>query len=520
MAINKRLFVSIVGVLLVLTASGTVRFLVDNNAGHGWPNNVVRNWQQFGFWALKGKLVKNPGGFGALSDPQVYGGHRPASLYPAFLVKEILPWTGEGTLAFDLVLSLVIFLSTWLLLGKNREAWWAGAAAVLCPGYTLYMATLDPNALALFMALPLAVLVLPRLRGPSLSAPILAMLFLALLVYSALNWTAIFGHGMIAACLLAAPKPQKRRVLLYIAVAGLSSMLVVALSLAQKFGGGHGTGSGPSLRDILGGYGWGSSGYGTWLTTGKAAVRLLFVSVAGLLPLSLAGLYLIAKRAKRAGPRWWTMFAPLGVAVLGITGLRNYYGHHPWMAAPMLVMGVILSLWLLEERAASGTPAPGEPVRRGLLAPTVFLAGCFVYATAVTLAYRSHNAPFLALVSLVREHTTRSDTIVLLRKQDPKMAEDAKIMEEYLDRRVVVLDQPGDTDGMKQRVFVVSMGEVQKRPLVAHTSPSRMASWPLVRELLAWYAGRVARRTTHEQHFPQGVYYLYALDPMKELSSP
>jgi hypothetical protein len=39
------------------------------------------------------------------------------------------------------------------------------------------------------------------LRGPSLSTPILAMLFLALLVYSALNWTAIFGHGMIAACL-------------------------------------------------------------------------------------------------------------------------------------------------------------------------------------------------------------------------------------------------------------------------------------------------------------------------------
>jgi hypothetical protein len=134
--------------------------------------------------------------------------------------------------------------------------------------------------------LPLAVLVLPRLRGPSLSTPILAMLFLALLVYSALNWTAIFGHGMIAACLLAAPKPQKRRVLLYIAVAGLSSMLVVALSLVQKFGGAHGTGSGASLRDIVAGYGWGSTGYGTWLSTGKAAVRLLFVSVAGLLPLT------------------------------------------------------------------------------------------------------------------------------------------------------------------------------------------------------------------------------------------
>ena len=62
--------------------------------------------------------------------------------------------------------------------------------------------------------------------------------------------------------------------------------LVVALSLVQKFGGAHGTGSGASLRDIVAGYGWGSTGYGTWLSTGKAAVRLLFVSVAGLLPLT------------------------------------------------------------------------------------------------------------------------------------------------------------------------------------------------------------------------------------------
>ena len=120
--------------LLALPASGIMLYLADDNLACGWTNNVVRNWEQYGLWRLKGKLVMNPGGYEALTRPEVYKGHRAAFLYPVFLIKRLFAWTGAGTLAYHIALSLTLLFSTWFLLGKSRIGWLAGAAAILCPG--------------------------------------------------------------------------------------------------------------------------------------------------------------------------------------------------------------------------------------------------------------------------------------------------------------------------------------------------------------------------------------------------
>ena len=72
---------------------------MDSDLGLGWPRSCIRNWHQFGLITLKGQLVSNPGGHDALLRPEVYAGHRAASLYLAFLVSSLFSWTGSNALA-------------------------------------------------------------------------------------------------------------------------------------------------------------------------------------------------------------------------------------------------------------------------------------------------------------------------------------------------------------------------------------------------------------------------------------
>lgn len=64
----------IVLMLAVVSGCALLLYLVDDGLGVGWPQNVVRNWEQFGFFNLHGKLVTNPGGFEATTNPDIYKG--------------------------------------------------------------------------------------------------------------------------------------------------------------------------------------------------------------------------------------------------------------------------------------------------------------------------------------------------------------------------------------------------------------------------------------------------------------
>jgi hypothetical protein len=500
----NRLPLAILMVLLMLTASGILFYLADGNLACGWPNNVVRNWEQYGFLRLKGKLVMNSGGYEALTKPSVYAGHRAASLYPVFLARQLFAWTGAGTLAFHVLLSLALLLSTWFLLGRSRVAWVAGAAAILCPGYACYQTTLDPNTISVLMGLPFAAIVLPRLVKPAMSPWEFGLLLLAIAAYTTLNWTTAFVHGMLLVYVVVARNIPRRWVGLYIALAAVSTLLIGGMSVLEKREG-H-----ASFSDFLGGYAWGSGGYGTFLTVDRAAVRLLFVATAGLLPLLLVCGYLLARHRTSSRRRRWFAFSPLAVGILGVGVLRNYFGHHPWMAAPVFLVGLVLSMGLVVQ-TGQAAPTVGEMQARGkILGPAAFLGGCFAYGAVVVVMSSLQNWEAQALVALLRAHTARSDTIVMA-ETDAMLVEHSGTISEYADRRVLVVPDLSRFDGSGSRAFLLSPSGELRLPLVARTLEPALASWPLVERMLGLYSKSVARRMPGNRGLRPGTCYLYEL---------
>ena len=240
-------------VVLALTASGILYCLADGNLESGQYSNVMRNWEQYGILTLKGRLVQNPGGYEALTKPVIHAGYPPTWLYPVFLVRRLFAWTGAGTLAFHVVLSLAVLLSTWSLLGKSRVAWVAGVAAILCPGYALLPAAMDPNPLAILMGFPVAAIVLAQLGKPSLSPWALALVFLVIAAYTALNWSTAFVHGMVLAYLLVTRHIPRRRVGLYVAWAGVNVLLIGGFLVLQKLESNANLDASGGFKDFVGG---------------------------------------------------------------------------------------------------------------------------------------------------------------------------------------------------------------------------------------------------------------------------
>jgi hypothetical protein len=288
--------------------------------------------------------------------------------------------------------------------------------------------------------------------------------------------------------------------------------VVGVLSVLSKLGPAAGAGAAGRFKEFVATYTWGGVGYGSVLTTGKAASRLLFANTVGLLPLLLVAGWVLAKSQKPASGSRWRSWLPLGVAILGVASMRNYFGVHPWMSVPMLLVGVVPSLRLLLAREAAPAAEPQPPTGRKMLAPAAFLAGCFAYSAVVMLMQSVHNAEINTLLNMVRHHTRRSDVIVLVQTTDPKMVAEAKTQTVYMDRRVVVVKDLSEWSGEAERAFVVSQAKFEQLPLVARTAQPAAASWPLVRDLLDWYATRVARRLPTEHHFRFGATcYLYEL---------
>ena len=108
-------------ILLLLFASAILYRMVDDTLGIGWPNNVIRNWEQYCLLTLKGRLVINPGGAEALNQPAYYGGHRAVSLYPAFSEASICV-DGAGMLPVLITLSLGLSVSVCWLMGRSDLA--------------------------------------------------------------------------------------------------------------------------------------------------------------------------------------------------------------------------------------------------------------------------------------------------------------------------------------------------------------------------------------------------------------
>ncbi|MGC3960280.1 MAG: hypothetical protein QM813_20830 [Verrucomicrobiota bacterium] len=521
---------AVLGILLLLAVLTGLFGLAGHAEYSTWTQAAVNNWKQYGWATLGGKMVTNPGGFQVLEAPQVYAGHRAASLYPVYLIEQLFSWTGHDQLAFHLVFSLLLFGATKSLIGNGRIAWIVAALAVLCPGYTIYPAYRDPNAISLYATIPYAALVLPLMRHPRLNAGQLTLLISATLLYSALNWTSAFGHAMVFVTVWASHGIARRNLATYTIVAGLGTAMVLGLSVWDKL---HASQTIPAPTvaaeaggGLIGSYMWGSSGYGLGMTLAKAIARITFTNALGLLPLlaTLGVAFISARRTQ--SPLSIKIWLPILTAVAGVLTLRNYFGHHPWMAVTMLLPGLVFTLHLmLSTRQCAIRPPPTVSLSRQRCFAYVSLGGlCLLHSFAIVFAQRAYSASKIEVSRFVLAHTDRTDTVALFSDFDAEMAAQAGVLAVHADRRIVVMTNLIElTPSRSQTLLLTSAPQSGGWPLVAVSTQPAYLDNPLIRKTFSWYAQRIARRSKHDKHFDfanDRHFYLYHIPPERQTVAP
>src|SRR6185369_2128296 len=149
-------------------------------------------------------------------------------------------------------------------------------------------------------------------------------------------------------------------------------------------GGGH-------FSTFLRGYTWGNTGYGVGLTTGKAFFRLAFVNGIGLFPLWLVLAYAVATSSRHRGRLAWLAWAPLALTIVDIVVMRNYFGHHPPMAGPLLLLGIVFTISLLRcsQDTVENIPSLAVPIAALL---------CFLFGLSALAFFQANQKPLLSLV--------------------------------------------------------------------------------------------------------------------------
>ncbi|HXU78942.1 MAG TPA: hypothetical protein VN794_20360 [Methylomirabilota bacterium] len=498
----------------LLAANGLLQFLVDNDLGIGWPHNVIRNWEEHGWTDLKGRLVTNPGGHDVLKNPEVYAGHRAASLYPAFLAGRVFAWTGSHALPFHLLSTLIVLISIWYLLGHSPLALAVAGLAILSPGYIIWPTILDPNTNSVLAGLPFGAILWAKLRRPDLTSGGIVFVLALTLVFSWLNWTTALVHAQIFVGLWAVRKLSWRMLLFYALSAGLAAIVIVAAGVASKLSNAPRE---PGLfLKLLAGYTWGQGGYGVSGSTSVLLTRVAFINALALFPFWTVWAWLWTRFAWVHRGQAMRALAPLAVAACEVVTLRNYFCHHPWMAAPVFLLGAVLSLLVVcsieqtpVERPAKALSRPQAAALK--LARPAAWAGAFLFSLAVLVTYRTHQTRLLALISMVRGCTARSDVIAFPAGLEASSGEVEKRWPELLDRQVLRLDQLPDARQPAPAAYLVSDAPLGVGwTLVGSTGNSGKNS-PLVDPLLEWFMKRIARRRTGDRMELAESYYLYRL---------
>jgi hypothetical protein len=507
-----------VAILLLVTASAFLHRLPADNMSLGWPNNVLQNWADYGFFKLHGRMAINPGGFEILEKPVTYSGHRAVSLYPAYLAKTATAWIGAGMLPFLAGLSLVALLSIWWLLGRTPFALLFAGAAILSPGYVRWTVVLDPNVMAALFGLPFAAVVLAQLQRAHLPGTAIAGLAVMTVAYTAINWSTSLVHGILFCALLATRHIKRQRVMLYLVLAGSCILLVGSLSVVDKLASAKTLADSPGtsggLLSLLPGYTWGRVGYGADLTAYRALVRLAFANTLGLLPLFVLGAFALVRTAPRAnlGRLGWAACPFLG-SVCEIGVLRNYFAHHPWMAASFLLVGLVLSLWVWLAPCVGAAPLqPALPA----VHPRWHL-GCwavaFAYGWAVLFFSRTYQEGYMPLAHSVRLSTERPAAIVVARDRDPALAVEAPRLAEILDRRVVIIDSLGEAAKPSRPAYLLTAQPLAGQTAIARTREQRKAAPAWVDQALAWFGRTIARRQAGKRIELFNDYLLFKLQP-------
>ena len=205
--------------------------------------------------------------------------------------------------------------------------------------------------------------------------------------------------------------------------------------------------------------------------------------------------------------------SPLALAVMDILIMRNYFGHHPWLAAPLLLVGLIFSLILLQTDVATGTGPVGLSAalqRQTALGIVVVFLCCFVYGLGVLFFFRTNEASILSLIHLVRQETVRSDLILLVKELDPQTAQLSPRFPEIFDRRVLVINELSELATLKNRAVVLSaLPPNGKLKLLAQSDDGKTKSQSWAAKVTGWFNKSIARRQPGDRLEVAAKYFLY-----------
>jgi hypothetical protein len=494
------------GVFVVATvvASTWLLWLIDNGLQLGWPPIVLRNWQEFGLWTMHGALVTNPGGFEATTQPDIYGGMSPLYLYPIYFCIQAFRWTGLDTLPFHALLALLVFWGIWSLMRKNTAAMIVAAIVLLTPGYGRWQRGIDPNAISVLCGFPYAVVVISLLKQAKLGLREILLLAVLTTIFVALNWTTAWFLAPFGIYLLLDPQLRQRPVLIYLTLTAIGSILFVGWSMHTRYPVAGVAADAQPHRGILGGYTWGNYGYYEGLGTVRFFLRLFFVNVVGLLPLIIWWFWRTASCIFNRPRQGCLSALPLLMALLVLIAMRNYFCHHPWMASPVAITGLVLSLALLARQ--EGQEQPSTSFAWG----TAITLGALVYGLVVLAVFRANAHDEHALIRLVRHNVPRTEGVAIIKSLDPATAALPKILGTELDRRLVRVDTVNDIP--RDTPFtILSSHPIDGLPLVAESPTNANAG--LAAEAADWFNHTISRRKSTDRIEFLPHYFLYRPAP-------
>ena len=506
---------------LVLMGAALMYLLMPISTRDGcWTHNILRNWEQVGLIKSGGRLVQNPGGFDVLEHPEIYTGHRPFFLYPSFWVGHLFGGAGEHGLPFYLVLTLGAAISIWALLGRTAFALTTAGVVTLCPGHIRNAIIVDPVAVPVTLGFPAMLCVLQLLRAAKISLGWGLMLGGVAVTFAALNWTTAFPIAIAFVTVTVSMRSYWRRWLPIFSIMGACVVYITFVSVSNKVSSGDPAPLSSRLLTLHNAYLFGPGGYGGYpMNWPKAIVRLVCANLIGLLPLWAIYSWKICHCLRSRVAISWRVFLPLIAAVVMIAGMRNSFAHHPWMAASVLIYGTVFSMALLDGvKPSSDRPKLlSEPVRESFLPQIVFLTGCLIYGCVVVWALRVNSADVDALVTLVRQNTSRADAILVSSTDDPWLAQiGEQRLSAVLDRKIWISQEKikaaiRRSGAAKGGFFLTATNKDAKGTLVAHTIWPDSPAQKMVVGLLNWYRRAIARREKGDRLEAEAIYYLYQL---------
>jgi hypothetical protein len=453
------------------------------------------------------------GGGGATTNPEIYKGYSPAYLYLVYIITKLFTWTGLNTLSFHMLLAFSVFLAIYNLLDRNAFAYIVAMTIILCPGYIVYQKILDPNSIPVLLSLPYVAFVIFLLKRKRLSFIFILIILALTLGFAILNWSAALIFIPYALLLLGMHGLNRRAVIVFIVLSSISYLLVVVISIFTRITlpGVHNT---AHIYQFFSNYMWGKAEYyRDYNSLNKPLLVFCIVNIIGLLPLLAAYGYFIAKCAQRRIKITLLAIAIIAAMIFEIVILKNYFLAHHWMAAQPVLSSLVFSLALIYSQANEKMTDINKTIsqRFFLFMPIIALL-CFAYSLTIVAWLRIHHESNLALVRLVRTHTARSDTIMIL-NSDNTITGFSKYglssLGGLLDRKIVVIDTLLTSASNNNRAFLLSSTPLPAPWHSFASEDSNCLNYYWFKKANDWYNHTMVKRKGNYLTKPASSYFLY-----------